>query len=111
MDTAAQNQTITAVCSPQATCRRNNLPLLPSVVHRRGLWKLPLTTLHNYPQKKNLTKVLRHNRAAQAEVTAPYSAPRFRGSYSGELRIKPRARQKVQNHRENFRKVHPEGMR
>lgn len=80
-----ENRPITTITSPQATCSQGNWSLLPSVVHRRGLWKLPHTRLHNYPRKTQ-TKV-RHNRAAQAEVTTPYPGPRFPAATVAHCRI------------------------
>lgn len=76
---ATRTQTITAITSPQATCTHSNWSLLPSVVHHhRGLWKLPHSRLHNYPESpRQRSRTARHNRAAQAEVTTPYPAPRF----------------------------------
>lgn len=38
---SAATETITAGSRPQATCTHSNWSLLPTVVHRRGLWKLP----------------------------------------------------------------------
>lgn len=79
-------QTITAGSRPQATSSRGNWSLLASVVHRRGLWKnSPPPDWVTTPDKGPAQ--LRHNRAAQAEVTTPYPAPRFprAARYSGAL--------------------------
>lgn len=77
----ARTKTITTTSSPQATCSQGNWSLLPSVVHRRGLslsGNFPNTRLHNYPEKhRQRSRTVRHNRAAQAEVTTPYPGPRF----------------------------------
>lgn len=71
-------ETITAGSRPQATSRRDNCSLLASVVHRRGLWKnSPPPDWVTTPDKGPAQ--LRHNRAAQAEVTTPYPAPRLAG--------------------------------
>lgn len=83
---ATRTKTITAITRLQATCSQSNWSLLPSVVHRRGLWKRPHTRLHNYPEKhRQRSRTVRHNRVAQAEVTTPYPGPRFPGRYSGTL--------------------------
>lgn len=71
-------ETITAGSRPQATSSRDNCSLLASVVHRGGLWKnSPPPDWVTTPDKGPAQ--LRHNRAAQAEVTTPYPAPRLPG--------------------------------
>lgn len=71
-------ETITAGSRPQATSRRDNWSLLAGVVHRRGHWKnSPPPDWVTTPDKGPAQ--LRHNRAAQAEVTTPYPAPRLPG--------------------------------
>lgn len=71
-------ETITAGSRPQATSSRDNWSLLASVVHRRGLWKnSPPPDCVTTPDKGPAQ--LRHNRAAQAEVTTPYPAPSLPG--------------------------------
>lgn len=91
-------ETITAGSLPQATSSRDNWSLLASVVHRRGLWKnSPPPDWVTTPDKGPAQ--LRHNRAAQAEVTTPYPAPRLPGppatvAHCGGWKPPPRNRER-----------------
>lgn len=63
---------------PQAACSPGNWCLLPTVVNHRGLWTRPPRQTAKLARKtQTKVRTVRHNRAAQAEITTPYPGPRF----------------------------------
>lgn len=73
-----RHQTITATTRPQATCSQSNWCLLPVWCTTAVSGSVHTTRLLNYPEApRQRSRTVRHNRAAQAEITTPYPGPRF----------------------------------
>lgn len=100
--------------SPQQPVRRPHAvrvigPFSPVWCTTAVSGSVPTTRLLNYPEKpRQRSRTVRHNRAAQAEITTPYPGPRFpRAATVAHCRINSAGREGGRG-RSSVEKIQPE---